>query len=94
VLQRPHAGNPETVLKVTVGKEDNYYRVEPIPSDWGRAFAVVKVGIGEPDVTYHVNLDDQQDTCDCLGHERWGHCKHVDGLKTLIARGELCEGPP
>jgi hypothetical protein len=32
---------------------------------------------------------DGSESCDCVGHERWGHCKHVGALRMLIARGKL-----
>jgi hypothetical protein len=28
-------------------------------------------------------------TCDCKGHTRWSHCKHLDALLVLANRGQL-----
>jgi predicted nucleic acid-binding Zn finger protein len=42
---------------------------------------------------YHVHLDDATgDSCDCLGHIRWGHktvCKHVAGIKACLQAGRI-----
>jgi hypothetical protein len=38
---------------------------------------------------YDVGLLADGEACDCVGHERWGHCKHVDALKLLVECGKL-----
>jgi hypothetical protein len=39
---------------------------------------------------YDVLLENEQDaSCTCPGHERWGHCKHRDAIRALHAAGNL-----
>ena len=65
------------------------YYVAPIDSDWGRAFRFEKADQGagsDPgEKFYHVNLDEPFDTCDCRGHARHGHCKHVAVAREMAA---------
>ena len=41
--------------------------------------------------TYHVLLDsrDGYRHCDCMGCEKWSHCKHADGLAALCQAGKV-----
>jgi hypothetical protein len=78
------------VVVVTVGKETFPYFVDEIPADYGRAFCLSKF-TGE---SYDVNLGDARHppSCECLGHQRWGHrtaCKHLAGLAALVEAGKL-----
>jgi hypothetical protein len=75
-------------VRITVGKEAADYSLVRIPSDFGTAFEVGKVfgGGAEP---YRVCLDGEHSTCDCKGHLKHGHCKHVAGLLALQRRGLL-----
>jgi hypothetical protein len=89
-------------VRITVGKASSSYFVEPLPSDFGAGFRLVKFDCdrvpGEPD-EYHVNLDGARSTCECKGYERHGWhldaggkptaCKHVDSLLALVADGRL-----
>jgi hypothetical protein len=85
---RYFAGSPGVLELTIAGVVQDYYLSE-IGADWGRAFEVRKP---LPDGTvYHVHVDSQLgDSCDCLGHLRWGHktvCKHLSAVKALIAQG-------
>jgi hypothetical protein len=64
------------------------YYVKPIPADFGTAVCWEKFAIDGGE-TYHVCLEGERGTCDCKGHERWGHCKHVDCSLALLAAGKL-----
>ncbi len=88
VAVTPSAVNPYHVIRVTEGKQLDHYAVTPIPSDWGTAFEVVKLG-AEQEEPYHVNLAGADSTCDCKGHLRWGHCRHAEALAALKAAGRL-----
>lgn len=33
---------------------------------------------------YCIDITANPHTCECLGHLRWGHCRHVNGLKMAI----------
>lgn len=78
------------------GKKEDRYIATEVECDFGRAFEVQKLGEGAETVeTYHTNLGGgryNSDTCDCLGGQKWGHCKHAEGLRALLAAGKLWEG--
>ena len=75
------------LLSITVGKAVASYHLSAIPSDWGTAFSVEK--IGGTDGPYHVCLTGMARTCDCIGHLAHGHCKHADGIACLMQLGKL-----
>ena len=53
----------------------------------GRGFAVHRLGQGN---LYHVRVNGPDDSsCECMGFLRWGRCKHVAALGTLIRDGQL-----
>jgi len=85
-----NAEGQNAVIQITVGKLTERYTVSRIPSDWGMGFELLKSRDGE---TYHVNLDGDSKTCDCKGHSRHNHCKHVDGLAKLDQLGKLTDTP-
>jgi hypothetical protein len=72
-------------LAITVGNKTETYWLEALASDWGRAFRLTKWSDG---TSYETCLDNQtgHHLCDCKGHERWGHCKHQEGLLALTAK--------
>jgi len=75
-------------MLLTVGKERRGYLFREITCDiGGRAFEVVKVGTDE--TTYHVRLDGQQSTCECLGFLKHSHCKHLAAIAKLLDLGKL-----
>ena len=78
------------VVRITVGKATVDYFLSPVAADFGRGFLLEKVlpEEGEPEA-YHLNLDAERSTCECRGHLRHGHCKHVDGLAALITQGKI-----
>ncbi len=87
VAVRPSEVNPFFVVRVTEGKKLDHYAVTPIPSDWGTAYAVEKLGAEQE--PYHVNLAGADSVCDCKGFTRHGHCRHVEGLAALTKAGRL-----
>jgi hypothetical protein len=76
------------VVKITVGKESQDYFVSRIPSDWGTAFVLEKVGDAEA-TAYSVNVNADAPLCDCKGFCRWQRCKHAEGLAALVRHGKL-----
>jgi hypothetical protein len=89
----PHAGLPG-LLQITVGKACQDYELSTLSSDWGLAYAVSKLTIGGPTVTYHCCLDIENGPqghhlCDCKGFLQWGRCKHIAALTKLHQMGEL-----
>jgi hypothetical protein len=77
------------IVRITVGKRHDDYFLTPIPADFGRGFAVEKIGLHANEPPYHVNIDGERKTCECKGFLHHGHCKHADGLAALIAAGRL-----
>ena len=67
------------LLPLTGVRGTDVYRVEPVPSDFGHAYAVIRPD-GE---VYHVLVDGNRSSCECLGFLRWGHCKHLRGVRSL-----------
>lgn len=72
----------------------DYYSVLPLPSDFGRAFVLRKMG-PEPAV-YNCCVvdtaggeDGAETMCDCIGFEARGYCKHSSCLAALVADGKL-----
>jgi hypothetical protein len=78
------------VVTIAVGKLAKRYFLDTIPSDWGRAFRLEEIGT-DGECPYFVCLDDStgHHQCNCLGFLRHGHCKHVAGLRALLAAGKL-----
>ena len=74
------------VVRIAVGHAEQDYILNEIPADFGRGFLVEKIGHAE---SYHVNIDADKRTCECLGYLKHSHCKHSDGLAALIAAGRL-----
>jgi hypothetical protein len=72
--------------------EVDYYHVKPLASDFGRAVRLVKFTgcreAGQAD-HYDILVDGEQSSCECKGHQRWGHCKHMDCLRKLVELGRL-----
>lgn len=72
------------VLTVTEGKKTDRYRVEAV-RDWdGRTvigYRLHKQGGETRDV------DIVEGTCDCPGHQRWGHCRHEAAVRKLLELG-------
>jgi hypothetical protein len=80
-------------VELTVGKSRTAYYVEPMASDFGQAFRLVKFagtpGTDEGATSYDVCLDGAGSDCGCKGYLRHGRCKHVEGLLALVAAGKL-----
>jgi hypothetical protein len=82
------------VLWLTVGKLTTAYRLEALPSDFGRAYRLAKAdqGDGAPEVYDCCLLEGGRSTCECLGFLHHGHkttCKHIAALFQLQKRGLL-----
>ena len=66
------------------------YDMDRVPSAWGEAYALTACRYyPEGDKTYHVCLDPQGHSCECLGFLRHDRCKHVEALLALKAAGKL-----
>jgi hypothetical protein len=87
----PAPERPFGLLRLALGPEVCCYFIEPVPSDFGRAFSVTKLEAADEVPVYHVLLDGRRSSCDCLGHQRHGHCKHLDALCMLVEQGQLPE---
>src|SRR5262245_48262658 len=69
------------------------YWIDWLPSDFGTAYRLRKFQ-DQGGESYDVLLDGRHSTCECLGFQRWGHCKHIEGLQALVAAGQLAGPPP
>jgi hypothetical protein len=87
VTVHPSEVNPSYVARISEGKKEDFYRVTPIPSDWGTAYEVQKLAADQE--PYHVCLAGAESTCTCPGHTYHGHCRHVEGLTALTDAGLL-----
>ncbi|HVS40138.1 MAG TPA: hypothetical protein VMS17_31560 [Gemmataceae bacterium] len=76
-------------MRIAVGQSATDYLLQPMRSDFGRAFRLVKL-LGDHD-GYNVCLNSRFSLCDCRGFHsaKSGECKHVAGLKALVAAGKL-----
>jgi hypothetical protein len=81
-LSRPTADRIGS-LQMTIGPMTVGYWCRLLPSDYGVAFELTN-WLNEE--TYAVCIDQQHGhhSCECLGFLKHGHCKHVDGLFTLL----------
>lgn len=86
------------IFRVTEDGKPETYFFKREPSDFGTAFTVEKYALptaaapGGIVKTYHVNLNGEESSCECLGHLKWSHktvCRHVGGLAKLIADGKV-----
>jgi hypothetical protein len=79
---------PYGAIRITCGPLVTDYFLSEIGAAEGPGFELEKIDhapTGQPTDRYHVNLlPDGRHTCDCLGHEHHGHCKHVEGLQALF----------
>jgi hypothetical protein len=79
------------LVRIVEGPKSDLYTFRKIPSDYGTAYRVQKVGaVGSAGQdAYHVNLSADGDSCECKGHLRHGHrtvCRHISMLKALSSR--------
>lgn len=92
--QRPGTG----VVTIQAGRVPCEYVVVEFEARDGRAVHLAKVA-GSPGsdaeaagYDVFVARDGRECRCSCRGHERHGHCKHVDAVVALLENGWLdCE---
>jgi hypothetical protein len=77
------------ILEITIGKETAGYFITELKTDYGRGLLVEKIAADDEEGKYQVNIDGHKETCCCKGFDRWGHCKHAEGLAALIAARRL-----
>ncbi len=81
------------VLRLTDGGKETLFFVDRLASEvGGAAFRLTKFEQhqrGEDDAVYNVLLDGERSSCECKGHLRHGHCRHVEALTALKAAGKL-----
>jgi len=81
------------VLRLTDAGKETLFFVDRIASEvGGAAFRLTKFEQfqrGDDDAVYNVLLDGRRSSCECKGHLRHGHCRHVEALTALRAAGKL-----
>lgn len=70
------------VFSISEKSRQHWYAFREIPSDFGRGFAVHKLGVN-PVYFTHVG-EPRECTCECMGFYAHNRCKHIDGLRALI----------
>lgn len=84
-------------VEITVGRQTDTYLVRPVPADFENAtgYEVEKLDSRLATVeSYHVLVNGSTSSCECMGFLRWGHCKHLDGLRALQHAGLLPHDAP
>jgi hypothetical protein len=93
---RLYEGTP-ALVSMTIGSEQADYWLAPIPdAAFGQGYTMTKAATAEnpePGTPYAVNVDGERSTCECKGHLRWGHCRHVESLLALQKAGRLPSPP-
>jgi hypothetical protein len=82
-------------LTIKTGNKTEHfgYYATKLASDFGTAYRLEKFGAeqveGEPSV-YDVCIDAHGfSSCECLGFQRWHHCKHLESLTALSRAGKI-----
>jgi hypothetical protein len=91
-LFHPDPAESRGSIVMQIGKERSVYTIEEVVADFGRGFRVLKQWSEEP---YYTNLHGGQYNtclCSCLGHLRYGYCRHVEALLALEKNGQLPAG--
>lgn len=87
LLDSPSVG----IVAITEGKKVEEYLLWRQPSfPYTHGFRLAKMGTDTDG--YDVLLDQAKpelSTCECKGFLRWGHCKHVSGLRALMTCGKV-----
>ena len=78
-------------INIATPRKSARYRIEAIPCEFGSsAYRVSENRTGA--TAYDVLLDgfdENRHSCECMGHYRHGHCKHIKTLLELRDKGEL-----
>ena len=76
------------MLRLAVGKSVEAYSVHVLPGEGATQVALHKFAAAD-ETRYLVTLAGESGRCSCPGHHYRGTCKHLAGVRTLIARGML-----
>src|SRR5262249_55244554 len=80
-------------VAITSGRRTALFRywVQAVPADFGAACRLVKINPdGSAGEVYHACAEGGRGGhCDCLGHQRHGHCKHLDMARAIPRRDRL-----
>ena len=76
------------MYRITVAGRTQFYTFHEIRCDiGGRGFAVHRLGLG---TLYHVRIGRPVDcSCECMGFLSRNTCRHVLGMRVLVAKGLL-----
>jgi hypothetical protein len=92
LAKTPTANGTAGIFAVTEGDKTDRYFFQPMACDFGAAAYLVEKWSDVVQAVveeYHVSLDGKESSCECKGHLRWGHCRHVEGLSALIAAKKI-----
>src|SRR5262245_12342670 len=79
------------VLALTVNKATVFYALATLDHGFGEAAFRLTKALGAPGepVAYDVLIDGARSSCECKGFLRHHHCKHLEGIESLIKAGRL-----
>lgn len=92
VARHPEPESYLGVIRITVGGESAEYDLVELDCGLSGASAYrveKRVPAGECAASYDVLVEhgSHGGQCECLGFLRHGRCRHLDGLRALVARG-------
>lgn len=83
----PHPnGGTCPVLQIADEKGVYLYHLRRLQTDWGVGFSLTSL---DGTKQYEVLVDDAGGLCDCIGHARYGQCKHLIVLAEMVANREI-----
>ena len=76
------------MLCLTSRRKHAFYAFTEIPcSIGGRGFALQRL---DKDQRYNVRVGKpEESSCECLGFLAHGHCKHIEGMRTLMEQAVI-----
>jgi hypothetical protein len=85
-------GSTPGVVRIEANRKTALYSFREIPNELGvgRAFLIREISPSEEGTEqYQCIATEDEQTCSCKGHQRFGRCKHSDGLAALVIGGRI-----
>lgn len=96
-IARLHQMGESTVLGLTDRRGTTFYRFhEGAGCALGRVFRLVKADQGDGLQDHYTVIlgtpelgNEDYSSCNCKGHQKYRHCKHVESIRAMIAAGRI-----